>query len=152
MQSHKKKKNVAIAWICFFVSYSKLMMEQTVIATFLSMVSNVKVIEPVAVIALLLDDDDEEKEDLPKRSQWVRPWMSRRKTDVAFHTIFQELKQEDAEGFRGYIRLDTKSFEKCVNFPKASLLWKDTNMRECIKPEEMCCVTLRYFASRESFQ
>ena len=48
--------------------------------------------------------------------------MSRRKTDVAFHTIFQELKQEDAEGFRGYIRLDTKSFEKCVNFLKPSLL------------------------------
>ena len=51
------------------MSYSKLMMEQTVIVTFLSMASNVKVIEPVAVIALLLDDDDEEKEDLPKRSQ-----------------------------------------------------------------------------------
>ena len=48
--------------------------------------------------------------------------MSKRKTDVAFHTIFQELKQEDAEGFRGYIRLDTKSFEKYVNFPKPSLL------------------------------
>ena len=25
-------------------------------------------------------------------------------------------------------------------------------MRECIKPEEMCCLTLRYLASRESFR
>ena len=25
-------------------------------------------------------------------------------------------------------------------------------MRECIKPEEMCCVALRYFASGESFR
>ena len=25
-------------------------------------------------------------------------------------------------------------------------------MRECIKPEEMCCLALRYFASGESFR
>ena len=70
------------------------------------MSSNVKTLEAVAVIALLLDDNDEEKENLPKCSQLIRPWMSRRKTDGAFHTIFQE----DAEGFRGYIKLDTKIF------------------------------------------
>ena len=74
------------------------------------MSSNVKTLEAVAVIALLLDDNDEEKENLPKCSQLTRPWMSRRKTDGAFHTIFQELKLEDAEGFRGYIKLDTKIF------------------------------------------
>ena len=78
--------------------------------------------------------------------------MSRRKTDGAFHTIFQELKQEDAEGFRGYIRLDTKSFEKLVDLLTPSLLKKNSNMRECIKPEELCCVALRCFVTGECFR
>ena len=82
------------------MSYSKSNMERTVIFLFLSMSSNVKALEAVAVIALLLDDNDEEKENLIKRSQWVRQWMSRRKTDGAFHTIFQEVKEGDAEGFQ----------------------------------------------------
>ena len=112
------------------------------------MMSNVQVI---AAIALLLDDEDEEKENVQESSQWVRPWIARRKSDGAFYTIFQELKQEDGEGFRGYVRLNTTSFEKLVELLAPSLLKKDTFMRECIKPEETCYAALRYFASGESF-
>ena len=48
--------------------------------------------------------------------------------------------------------LNTTSFEKLVELLAPSLLKKDTVMRECITPEEMCCVALRYFASGESFR
>ena len=75
-----------------------------------------------------------------------------RKHDGAFYTIFQELKQEDAEGFRGYVKLNTTSFEILVELLAPSLLKKDTVMKECIKPEEMCCVAVRYFVSGESFR
>ena len=66
--------------------------------------------------------------------------------------LFHEIatKQQDAEGFRGYVRLNTTSFEKLVELLAPSLLKKDTVVRECIKPEEMCCLVLRYFASGES--
>ena len=111
--------------------------------------SNVQVI---AAITLLLDDDDEEMENVQECSQWVLPWTARRKPDGVFSTIFQELKHEGAEGFRGYIRLNTTSFEKLVELLAPSLLKKDTVMRECIKPEEMCCVALRCFASGKSFR
>ena len=106
--------------------------------------SNVQVIP---AIDLLLDDEDEEKENVQERSQWVRPWIAKRKSDGAFYTMFQE----DAEGFRGYIRLNTTSLEKLVELLAPWLLKKYTVMRECIKPEEMCCVVLRYSASGESF-
>ena len=105
--------------------------------------SNVHVI---AAIALLLDDEDEEKENVQECSQ-----IARRKSNGAFCTLFQEMKQEDAEGFRGCVRVNTTSFEKLVELLAPSLLKKDTFMKECIKPEEMCCVALRYFASGESF-
>ena len=55
------------------------------------MSSNVKRLEAVGTIDLFPDDDDdddddddEEKENLPKRSQWVRSWMSKRKLMVHF--------------------------------------------------------------------
>ena len=108
-------------------------------------------VQAIAAITLLLDDEDEEKENVQERSQWVRPWIARIKSDGAYYPIFQELEQEDVEGFRGYVRLNTTSFQKLVELLAPSLLKKDTVMRECIKPEEMCCVALRYFASGESF-
>ena len=69
-------------------------MEQTLIFFFLNMSSNVKRLEAVGTIDVFPDDDDdnddddddnEEKEDLPKRFQWVRSWMSKRKPDGAFY-------------------------------------------------------------------
>ena len=113
------------------------------------MMSNVQVI---AAIALLLDDEEKEKDNVKERSQWVRPWIARGKSDRAFYIIFQELKQEDPEGFRGYVRPNKTSFQKLVELLAPSLLKKDTVMRECIKPEEMCCVALRCFASDKSFR
>lgn len=113
------------------------------------MLSNTQVI---AAVALLLDDEEETEDNVRQRTVWVRPWMARRETDGAFYTIFRELKEEDAEGFRGYVRLDTNSFDKLVNLLTPTLLKNDTVMRKCIKPEEMCCVALRYFASGESFR
>ena len=80
-----------------FVSHSNLFMQQIgekftlfLLSLFFSnMMSNVQII---AAIALLLDGKDEEKENVQERSQWVRPWMERRKSDEAFYTIFQELR------------------------------------------------------------
>ena len=113
------------------------------------MMSNVQVI---AAIVLLLDDKEKEKENVKERSQWVRPWIARGKSDTAFYIIFQELKQEDPEEFRGYVRPNKTSFQKLLELLAPSLLKKDTVMRECIKPEEMCCVALRCFASGKSFR
>ena len=127
-------EKITLFWLSFFFS---------------NMMSNV---QAIAAITLLLDDEDEEKENVQERSQWVRPWITRKKSDGAFYTIFQDLKQEDAEEFRGYIRLNTTSFEKFVELLASSLLKKDTVIRECIRPEEMCCVALGHFASGESFR
>ena len=91
----------------------------------------------LSLFCYLLDD---EKENVQERSQWVQPWI---RWSILHH--ISRAEEEDSEGFRGYVRLNTTSFEKL-------LLKKDTVMRERIKPEEMCCVALRYFASGESFR
>ena len=102
----------------------------------------------LATIALLLDKEEQERKNKRPRFIWTRPWLLHRRNDSAFHKIFKELKEEDSDGFKGYVRMDVDHFDELVHL----LSKKDTNMRECIKPEEMCCVTLRYLASGESFR
>ena len=48
--------------------------------------------------------------------------------------------------------MDVPHFDEIVRTFSPLLHKKDTNLRECIKPEEMCCVALRYLASGESFR
>ena len=70
------------------------------------MSSDVKVLETIVVIALLFnDDDDDDDDDDDEEEKENLPCMSRRETDGGFHTILQELKQEDAEGFREKIQI-----------------------------------------------
>ena len=66
----------------------------------------------VSVIVLILDDDEEEERayKISKRSIW--PWLLRRKTDGAFHTLFKELKAEHSERFKGYVRMDVPHFDE----------------------------------------
>ena len=76
--------------------------------------------------------------------------MKRRNEDGAYHIIFQELLKEDSKGFRDYIRIDKARHDEFVERLRPYLTKEDTIMRECIKPEEMCCLMLRYLASVES--
>ena len=69
------------------------------------MSSDVKVLETIVVIALLFNDDDDDDDEEEGEEKENLPCMSRRETDGGFHTIFQELKQEDAEGFREKIQI-----------------------------------------------
>ena len=61
-------------------------------------------------------------------------------------------KKEDSEGFRGYVRMDVNHFDEFVDLLFPLSFKQDTIMREYIKPDEMCCVVLRYLASGESFR
>ena len=75
-----------------------------------------------------------------------------RKIDGAFHTIFKELKEQDSDGFKGYVRMDIDHFEELVHLLNPFSQKQDTNRTECISPKERCCITLRYIASGKSFR
>ena len=48
--------------------------------------------------------------------------------------------------------MDEGQFDFLVGKLTAEIIKEDTDMRPCIKPHEMVCVTLRYLASGESFR
>ena len=47
-----------------------------------------------------LDDEDAQREKV-SRKVWTRPWISRRKGEVIFFTIFQKQRKEGSDGFEG---------------------------------------------------
>ena len=89
----------------------------------------------VASVALLLDEEEQTRKKRRTRTIWTRPWMLRRKINRAFHKIFKELKGQDSDGFKGYVRMDVDHFEELVHLLSPFLQKQDTNIRKCISPE-----------------
>ena len=99
------------------------------------------------VVARLLLEEEEENQSKRKRKQcWVRSWMLERKTKGSFHQLLPELAAQDTLAFESYVRMDLEHFSKIVDLLSERLHKKDTVMRECVKPAEMCCLAIRYLA------
>ena len=49
-----------------------------------------------------------------KRKMWVKSWLLRRDEKSAYQNILQELRLEDAENFRRYLRMNSETFEVSI--------------------------------------
>ena len=58
---------------------------------------------------LLLEDDEENEGDQIERQYWVQPCLAKRKQFGAFHTIFQEIRN-DPKRCREYIHMNKNQF------------------------------------------
>lgn len=106
--------------------------------------------EQVLALLLLIDDEDNDKV-VRKKACWVQPWLARRNKLGAYHTLFQELK-DDPKKCRDYIRMNNTQFLYLVDLLSESLQKKETQMRETIAPAELLCVALRFLATGETFR
>ena len=88
-----------------------------------------------ALIALLLEEEEGENERMDKKKTWVWPWIKNRQNYGSFHTLHKELEL-DQQAFKEYFRLDKTQFEVLLQKVYRHIIKRDTNMRECIKPEE----------------
>ena len=46
-----------------------------------------------------------------KRTEWVKLWLSNRSQKGAYNNILAELRLQDAENYRRYLRMNTETFE-----------------------------------------
>ena len=56
-------------------------------------------VQVCSVLALLIDDKEEQREKVSTKV-WTRPWISRKKSECVFFTMFQEVMKEDSDGFK----------------------------------------------------
>ena len=109
--------------------------------------------QTIACISLLLDEDDCKDFRPSKRSVWVKSsWPEKRAKQGAYHNLFQELLLDNAKSFKEFIRMDRLHFQFLVERLYPCLIKQDTVMKKSIKPDEQCCLFLRYIASGESFR
>ena len=104
------------------------------------------------VVAMLLLEEEEENQSKRKIKQcWVRSWILERKAKGSFHQLLPELAAQDTLAFESYMRMDFEHFSKIVDLLSERLHRKDTVMRECVKPAEMCCLAIRYLVLANHF-
>ncbi|XP_075711692.1 uncharacterized protein LOC142748488 [Rhinoderma darwinii] len=85
-----------------------------------------------------------------RRRYWVHPIVSQRPRKGHFHTLYDDLRQHP-EKFHNFCRMSISSFDCLLSDLGPGITLQDTNMRQCISPEERLIVTLRFLATGNSF-
>ena len=88
-------------------------------------------IDDEKILALLLLDEDDQERSISKRKCWVQPLLEKRNVFGAFHTIFQEVR-DDPKKCRDYIRMSNMQYLYLVDLLSADLQKNTTRMRDCI--------------------
>ena len=105
-----------------------------------------------AICVILLGSPAPKKQKTKNRSCWIRPWIARREERGFYHQLFQEISAEDTPAFYELMRMNKTNFHYLVDTLYYKLAKRDTTMRKCIKPAEMCCLASRFLATGESFR
>ena len=67
-----------------------------------------------------------------KRSAWVKPWLQKRTQLGIYDTLLQELRLEEEEDYKKFLRMSTETFDELLqlisnDIPQTSLCFKNTN-------------------------
>ena len=81
----------------------------------------------------------------------MKSWLAERERKGAYNNILQELRLDDQENFRRYIRMNTDTFEELRRLVAPLIQKKTTRLRKPISVEEKLAVTLRFLATGESY-
>ncbi|KAG8236191.1 hypothetical protein J437_LFUL016287 [Ladona fulva] len=85
------------------------------------------------------------------RKCWVREWILRRDTHGAHNNLLKELKIEDSQQFRNFIRMSATDFEGLLAKVGTKIQKRDSHLRASIPPSERLMVTLRFLATGDSY-
>ncbi|XP_047109469.1 uncharacterized protein LOC124777955 [Schistocerca piceifrons] len=87
------------------------------------------------------------------RCCWVRPWLERKDQGRGIYSLLmKELRPEDPQEFRSFVRMDMACFEKLLPMIEDGIKKCDTVTREATSPSRRVVVILRFLATGESFK
>ena len=82
----------------------------------------------------------------------MRNWLSERREKGEYDLLLNQLRLEDAEGFRRYLRMNSVAFAKLMELVGPRITKQRTNMREPVPAEAKLAITLRFLATGESYE
>ena len=86
-----------------------------------------------------------------KRKIWVKEWLLARENKSVYNNLFQELRVDDAESYRRYLRMNTDTLQELLQSVTPKLEKRGTTMRKPLSVEEKLICTLRFLATGEAF-
>lgn len=97
------------------------------------------------------DEDDDEEKKSKNRSCWTKNWISKRPEEGFYAKLLIELKNEEPELYRNFLRMDFQQYEHLLALVTPFIKKEDTVMRKSISAGERLVLTLRFLATGESF-
>ena len=89
-------------------------------------------------------------DNIRERSIWMKKWLAARERQSVYFNILQELRLQDADNYRKYLRMNENTFTYLLEKIRPKITRKRTNMRSPISAEEQLAISLRYFATGET--
>nr|CAI5825169.1 unnamed protein product [Callosobruchus analis] len=88
-----------------------------------------------------------------KRTLWTRKWLQRRQGRGTLALLNSELRTEDPESYKNFLRLAPEQFAMLLSLVEKDIKKQDTFMRESISAEhkydqsdiQISCVLIIYF-------
>ena len=85
------------------------------------------------------------------RKWWVKPWLRRRAVFGQYNQLMEELRLEDPESFRNYMRMDAEVFFSILERVEPYIRKTDTGWREALSPGLKLAITIRYMATGNTY-
>ncbi|KAL5010576.1 hypothetical protein ScPMuIL_012881 [Solemya velum] len=104
--------------------------------------------DPVLAVGIILSLDKRERK---RKQYWSKRWFLRKQT-FGHAKLLDELRLNQPEDFRNFLRMDEESFNELLWLITPLIEKKDTIMRKAISPMERLLITLRYLASGNTFE
>lgn len=82
-----------------------------------------------------------------KRSCWVKRWIMKRNEFGVYSQLLKELRCQDSQYYKNFIRMDSANFEVVLNKVAPHIEKQDTRMRPAISAGERLALTLRFLAT-----
>ena len=82
-----------------------------------------------------------------KRRIWVKTWLSRRDEKGVYNNLLQEMRLEDSESYRRYLRMNTETFETLLNMVTPVLQKQRTHTRFSFYKNIRKAMSLKMFLS-----
>ena len=87
-----------------------------------------------------------------RRRWWVRPWLLRRPVLGQYESLMRELRDEDLQSFRNFLRMDPLMFQELLTRIAPRISKKDTWFRKALDPGLKLALCLRHFATGDSYK
>ena len=81
----------------------------------------------------------------------VNPWLQRRSKLGVFNTILQEMKLEDREDYKNYLRMTEENFLELLTIVKGHIEKQNTQMRDAIPTSVKLAATIRFLSTGASY-